>query len=69
MFYNPPDSYVIHQMLFEHVAPFANSVEESLPKGPQVYLKPCTEDMHWLHLLNLHKQTLIVVNLNIRGYE
>jgi hypothetical protein len=44
--YNPPAGYMIHQMLFEHVAPSANSVKESLPKGPQVYLKPCTEDVH-----------------------
>jgi hypothetical protein len=51
-------------MLLEHVAPLANCVEKSLFKGSHIYLKPCIEDMYWLHLLNLHEETLIVINLN-----
>ena len=66
MFYNSPVSYMIHQMLPEHVAPLTNCVKKSLPKGSQVYLKPGTKDLLRLHPLNLHKETLIVINLNIR---
>jgi len=66
VFYNSPVSYMIHQMLLEHVAPLTNCVKKSLPKGSQVYLKPGTKDLLRLHPLNLHKQILIVINLNIR---
>lgn len=66
MFYNSPISYMIHQMLLEHVAPLTNCVKKSLPKGSHVYLKPGTKGLLRLHPLNLHKQTLIVINLNIR---
>jgi hypothetical protein len=66
MFYNSPAIYMIHQMLLEHVTPLADCVKKSLPKGFQVYLKPSTKDLLRLHLLNLHKQTLIVINLNAR---
>lgn len=69
VFCNPPVSYMIHQMLLVHVAPLANCVEEGLPQGSQVYLKPSTEDVYWLHLLNLHKQILIVINLNTKYDE
>ena len=65
VFYNSPASYIIHQMLLEHVAPLTNCVKKSLPKGSQVHSKPGTEDVLRHHPLNLHKQTLIVINLNI----
>lgn len=66
VFYNSPASYMIHQMLLEHVAPLTNCVKKSLPKGSQAYLKPGTKDLLRLHPFNLHKQALIVINLNIR---
>lgn len=66
VFYNSPVSYMIHQMLLEHVAPLTNGVKKSLLKGSQVYLKPGTKDLLRLHPLNFNKETLIVINLNIR---
>lgn len=58
-----PIGHVVHQMLFEHVTPFAHRVQQRLFERSHVHLKPRVKHLNGLQLFDFAVETFEIVNL------
>ena len=55
---------MINEVLFEHVAPSFDNIEQGLFEWPSINLEPVVKDLYSLYILHLLVDLLVRVNLS-----
>ena len=58
---------MINEMLFEHVAPSFDDIEQGLFEWSSINLEPVVKDLYSLYALHLLVDLLVRVNLSVVG--